>query len=129
MAYSQNPLTLKFLLILQIFHIFHVFDYHQRDLEGDGILETRRSSPVLFCNLSRRYTRVFLWIYSCLEVSETFRLFSKNLLMVVSVSSSKSSGDLPSKISRIKHLAQRNGQLINQTADSQRAVGDNVFSR
>ena len=39
MACSQNPLTLKFLLILQLFHIFHVFDYHQRDLEGDGILE------------------------------------------------------------------------------------------
>ena len=60
---------------------------------------TRRSRPVLFCSLSRRYTRVFRWIYSWREVSETFKLFSKNLLIVVKVSSSKSSGDLLSKIS------------------------------
>ena len=65
---------------------------------------TRRSSPVLFCSLSRRYTSVFLWINSCLDVSETFRLFSKNLLIVTSVSSSKSSGLLSPKISRINIL-------------------------
>lgn len=58
---------------------------------------TRKSSPVLFCSLSSLYTSVFLCIKSCLDVSETFREFSKNLLMVVSVSSSKSSGLFPRK--------------------------------
>ena len=43
--------------------------------------KTRRSSPVLFCSLSKRYTSVFLWIYSCLDVSETLRLFSKKGLV------------------------------------------------
>ena len=40
---------------------------------------SRRSRPVSFLIFSSRYTSVFLWTNSYLEVSETFRLFSKNL--------------------------------------------------
>ena len=65
---------------------------------------TRRSSTVLFCSLSKRYTSVLRWMNSCLDVSYTFREFSKNLLIVVSVSSSKSSGLFPSKISLMNIL-------------------------
>ena len=52
---------------------------------------SRRSSPVSFLIFSRRYTRVFRWTKSFRAVSETFRLFSKNLLMVKSVSWSRAS--------------------------------------
>ena len=47
---------------------------------------SRRSNPVSFLIFSSRYTRVFRWTKSLRAVSETFRLFSKNLLMVNSVS-------------------------------------------
>ena len=70
---------------------------------------TLRSRPVLFCNLSSLYTRVFLWMYNCLDVSDTFRLFSKNLLIVDKVSSSNSSGLLPSNISLMNILHRGSG--------------------
>ena len=47
---------------------------------------SRRSRPVSFLIFSSRYTSVFLWTNSLRDVSETFRLFSKNLLIVNSVS-------------------------------------------
>ena len=40
---------------------------------------SRRSSPVSFLIFSSRYTRVFRWTNSFRAVSDTFRLFSKNL--------------------------------------------------
>ena len=52
---------------------------------------SRRSRPVSFLIYSRRYTRVFRWTKSFRAVSDTFRLFSKNLLMVSRVSWSRAS--------------------------------------
>ena len=40
---------------------------------------SRRSSPVSFLIFSKRYTKVFRWTKSLRAVSDTFRLFSKNL--------------------------------------------------
>ena len=40
---------------------------------------SRRSSPVCFLIFYSRYTRVFRWTNSFRAVSDTFRLFSKNL--------------------------------------------------
>src|SRR5699024_7969219 len=54
----------------------------------------RRSKPVIFLIFSSRYTRVFRWTKSFREVSDTFRLFSKNLLMVKRVSWSRASMEL-----------------------------------
>ena len=47
---------------------------------------SRRSRPVIFLIYSRRYTSVLRWTKSFRAVSDTFRLFSKNLLMVNRVS-------------------------------------------
>ena len=52
---------------------------------------SRRSRPVSFLIFSSRYTRVFRWTKSFRAVSETFRLFSMNLLMVNRVSWSRAS--------------------------------------
>ena len=56
------------------------------------------------------------------DVSDTLRLFSKNLLIVVNVSSSKSSGDFPSKISLMNILHSGDRELINQASDAERVV-------
>ena len=66
----------------------------------------RRSSPVSFLIFSRRYTRVLRWTKSFREVSETFRLFSKNLLMVKRVSWSSQSMEDFLKIS-LRKISQR----------------------
>ena len=52
---------------------------------------SRRSRPVSFLIFSSRYTRVLRWTNSYRAVSETFRLFSKNLWIVNSVSWSRES--------------------------------------
>ena len=65
----------------------------------------RRSSPVSFLIFSSRYTRVFRWTNSFREVSDTFRLFSKNLLMVKRVSWSRESMEffLNTSVRKISH--------------------------
>ena len=52
---------------------------------------SRRSKPVIFFIFSSLYTRVLRWTYSLRLVSDTFRLFSKNLFIVSSVSGSRAS--------------------------------------
>ena len=65
-----------------------------------------RSSPVSFLIFSSLYTRVFLCTKSFLEVSETFRLFSKKRCIVKRVSWSSASILLFLKTS-LRNVSQR----------------------
>ncbi len=58
-----------------------IFPNHEGNLENNGVVELPRSSPVSFLIFSSRYTRVFRWTNSFREVSDTFRLFSKTLMV------------------------------------------------
>ena len=98
--------------IIERFHVFHVLHNHKRNLECDRNLQkTLRSSPVL------PPLQLIQQTCKLRGVPETFREFSKNLLIVVSVSSSKSSGDLLPKNLFDEHFAQWDRE-VNQTADT-----------
>ena len=61
--------------------------------------------PFAFSMRSNLYTNVFLCTYNCLAVSEIFKLFSKNLLIV----------DIASSSSKISGIVSPNTSLINMS--------------
>ena len=67
---------------------------------------------------------MFRWTNSLRDVSETFRLFSKNRWMVNRVSWSRESMEPLREHLLEEHLAQGGGQLVNQAGNAQVVVAD-----
>lgn len=85
----------------------------------------RISSPIIFSRRSKRYTSVFRWMYSCLAVSEIFRLFSK----ISGLSPSFHHLNQYSAHQNLfdKHFAKAHRKLVNQSADAKLSVGNGFF--
>ena len=99
--------------------MLHILGNHEGNLKGNGILKDTQIKTGALLQFIQTVNQGISVDIQLSEVSDTFKLFSKNLLMVVKGFLIKLVWGFAVKYFTDKHLAQRDRKLVDQTADSQ----------